>query len=98
MPRNSDAAMDRMILERSQTGFRTCIKIRILFSNANLLYYRSLWDLPPFGGYQIGGSGCAVESPWIQEPSNCRIQNAVYMVGEKGVDLIKADYKDLYQN
>jgi len=27
---------------------------------------------------------------------DCRIQNAVYMVGEKGADLIKADHKDLY--
>lgn len=27
---------------------------------------------------------------------DCRIQNAVYMVGEKGADLIKADHKDFY--
>jgi len=27
---------------------------------------------------------------------DCRIQNPVYMVGEKGADLIKADHKDLY--
>jgi choline dehydrogenase len=28
---------------------------------------------------------------------DCRIQNTVYMVGEKGADLIKADHKDLYE-
>ena len=27
---------------------------------------------------------------------DCRIQNAVYMVAEKGADIIKADHKDLY--
>ena len=27
---------------------------------------------------------------------DCRIQNAVYMVGEKGADLIKAAHRDLY--
>ena len=28
---------------------------------------------------------------------DCRPQNTVYMVGEKGADLIKADHKDLYE-
>ena len=28
---------------------------------------------------------------------DCRIQNTVYMVGEKGADLVKADHKDLYK-
>ena len=28
---------------------------------------------------------------------DCRIQNTVYMVAEKGADLIKADHKDLYE-
>ena len=27
---------------------------------------------------------------------DCRIQNSVYAVAEKGADLIKADYPDLY--
>lgn len=27
---------------------------------------------------------------------DCRIQNAVYMVGEKGSDIIKAAYPELY--
>jgi choline dehydrogenase-like flavoprotein len=27
---------------------------------------------------------------------DCRIQNAVYMVGEEGADLIKAEYPSLY--
>ena len=27
---------------------------------------------------------------------DCRIQNAVYMVAEKGADLIKAEYSSLY--
>ncbi|WP_372585534.1 hypothetical protein [Mycobacterium avium] len=28
---------------------------------------------------------------------DCRIQNTVYMVGEKGADAIKADHADLYK-
>lgn len=28
---------------------------------------------------------------------DCRIQNDVYMVGEKGADIIKAAYPDLYK-
>jgi choline dehydrogenase len=27
---------------------------------------------------------------------DCRIQNAVYAIAEKGADLIKADYPELY--
>lgn len=27
---------------------------------------------------------------------DCRIQNAVYMVGEKGADIIKACHRDFY--
>lgn len=28
---------------------------------------------------------------------DCRIRNAVYMIGEKGSDMIKAAYPELYQ-
>ena len=28
---------------------------------------------------------------------DCRIQNSVYMVGEKGADMIKAAHRDLYK-
>ncbi len=28
---------------------------------------------------------------------DCRIQNSVYMIGEKGADIIKADHKDLFE-
>jgi choline dehydrogenase len=28
---------------------------------------------------------------------DCRPQNTVYMIGEKGADLIKADHKDLFK-
>jgi hypothetical protein len=28
---------------------------------------------------------------------DCRIQNSVYMAGEKGADMIKADHDDLYK-
>jgi choline dehydrogenase-like flavoprotein len=27
---------------------------------------------------------------------DCRIQNSVYMIGEKGADIIKASYPELY--
>ena len=29
---------------------------------------------------------------------DCRIQNDVYMVAEKGADMIKADHADLYRS
>lgn len=28
---------------------------------------------------------------------DCRIQNSVYMIGEKGADIIKSAHKDLYE-
>lgn len=28
---------------------------------------------------------------------DCRIQNSVYMIGEKGADIIKSEHKDLYE-
>lgn len=107
MPRNSDEAMDKMILERSQTGFRgcPCRPLKRHFANDS--------GLDPCGTCRLSkhiGQGVVDEKLKVHGLKNvrvidasvfpvipdCRIQNAVYMVGEKGADLIKADHKDLY--
>jgi choline dehydrogenase-like flavoprotein len=37
-----------------------------------------------------------IDASIIPEIPDCRIQNSVYMIGEKGADLIKEDHKDIY--
>ncbi|KAJ5730410.1 uncharacterized protein N7483_004918 [Penicillium malachiteum] len=91
MPRNSDAAMDRMILERSQTGFHPCGTCRLSKDIKQGVVDAQL-KVHGFKNLRV------IDASVLPVIPDCRIQNAVYMVGEKGADLIKADYKDLYQN
>ncbi|KAJ5909394.1 oxidoreductase [Penicillium tannophilum] len=89
MPRNSDEAMEKMILERSQTGFHPCGTCR-LSKNIDQGVVDETLKVHGFKNLRV------IDASVFPVIPDCRIQNAVYMVGEKGADLIKADHKDLY--
>lgn len=89
LPRNSDEAMIKQILERSQTGFHPCGSCR---------FGRDIKQGVVDPKLQVYG----VEKLRVIDASvfpvipDCRIQNDVYMVAEKGADIIKAAYPALY--
>jgi choline dehydrogenase-like flavoprotein len=89
MPRASDGAMNQTILERLQTGFHPCGTCR-LSQNVG----QGVVD-PNLKVHGIDGLRVIDASVFPVIP-DCRIQNVVYMVAEKGADMIKADYPDLY--
>lgn len=89
MPRNSDEAMDRMILERAQIGFHPCGTCRLSKNVENGVVDG---DLKVHGLENVR----VIDASVFPVIPDCRIQNAVYMVGEKGADIIKACHRDLY--
>ncbi|KAK4445143.1 putative GMC oxidoreductase [Podospora aff. communis PSN243] len=89
MPRNSDEAMDKMILERSQTGFHPCGSLRM---GKDISQGVVDSKLRVFGVENLR----VIDASVIPVIPDCRIQNSVYMIGEKGADYIKAAYPDLY--
>ncbi|KAL2126715.1 hypothetical protein VTI74DRAFT_349 [Chaetomium olivicolor] len=89
MPRHSDAAMDKMILERSQTGFHPCGSARM---GKDISQGVVDGKLRVFGVEKLR----VIDASVIPVIPDCRIQNSVYMIGEKGADMIKAAYPDLY--
>ncbi|GKT45167.1 putative GMC-type oxidoreductase [Colletotrichum spaethianum] len=90
MPRNSDEAMIKMILERSQTGFHPCGTTRMSQNIEQGVVDNKL---------RVHGvdSLRVVDASVIPVIPDCRIQNAVYMIAEKTSDMIKAAYPELYQ-
>jgi choline dehydrogenase len=89
LPRDDDAALDRQILERSQTGFHPCGTLRI---GKNIHQGVVSPELEVHGVANLRVIDASV-FPIIPD---CRIQNVVYMVGEKGAEFIKAAHPDLY--
>ncbi|KAF3059851.1 Choline dehydrogenase, mitochondrial [Daldinia childiae] len=89
MPRTSDAAMDKMILERSQTGFHPCGSTRMAPSIAEGVVDGKL---KVFGVENLR----VIDASVIPVIPDCRIQNSVYAIAEKGADMIKAEYPELY--
>ncbi|KAI1213337.1 putative GMC oxidoreductase [Annulohypoxylon truncatum] len=89
MPRTSDAAMDKLILERSQTGFHPCGTTRM---SKNVGEGVVDGKLKVFGVDKLR----VIDASVIPVIPDCRIQNAVYAVAEKGADLIKAEYPELF--
>ncbi|KAJ5679800.1 hypothetical protein N7462_008044 [Penicillium macrosclerotiorum] len=89
MPRNSNEAMDQMILERSQTGFHPCGTCR-LSRNIGQGVVNEQLKVHGFKNIRV------IDASVFPVIPDCRIQNPVYMVGEKGADLIKRDHKDIY--
>ncbi|THC95341.1 hypothetical protein EYZ11_005201 [Aspergillus tanneri] len=90
MPLHSDEAMNKAVLERSQTGFHPCGTARLSKS-----IHQGVVDskLRVHGVRNLRIADASI-MPVIPD---CRIQNSVYMIGEKGADIIKAEYKDLYE-
>lgn len=90
MPRNSDEAMIRQILERSQTGFHPCGTTRLSKDIG-----QGVVD-PKLKVHGVKNLRVIDASVFPVIP-DCRIQNVVYMVAEKGADYIKAEYPNLYK-
>lgn len=90
MPRNSDEAMNKAILERSQTGFHPCGTARLGLSIEQGVVDPSL---------RVHGTKNlrVIDASIIPVIPDCRIQNSVYMIGEKGADIIKSAYPELFQ-
>lgn len=89
MPLDDDDAMKRAVLDRCQTSFHPCGTARI---GQNIKQGAVDPQLRVFGVKNLR----VIDASVIPEIPDCRIQNSVYMVGEKGADAIKADHKDLY--
>ena len=89
MPRNSDEAMTRQILERSQTGFHPCGTCRL---GKDIKQGVVNPKLQVHGVKKLR----VIDASVFPVIPDCRIQNDVYMVAEKGSDMIKAAYPDLY--
>lgn len=89
MPLDDDEAMKRTVLDRSQTSFHPCGTTR-LSKDIN----QGVVD-PGLRVHGVKGLR-VIDASVIPEIPDCRPQNSVYMIGEKGADAIKHDHKDLY--
>jgi choline dehydrogenase-like flavoprotein len=89
MPLDDDELMKRTVLDRSQTSFHPCGTTRL-----SKEIEQGVVD-PTLKVHGVKNLRVADASVMPVIP-DCRIQNSVYMVAEKGADLIKADHKDLY--
>ncbi|KAL4922798.1 hypothetical protein BDW62DRAFT_215751 [Aspergillus aurantiobrunneus] len=90
MPLHDDKLMKRAVLERSQTSFHPCGTARL---SKNI--QQGVVD-PSLKVHGIKGLR-VIDASVIPVIPDCRIQNSVYMVGEKGADAIKRDHADLYK-
>ncbi|KAF9108970.1 hypothetical protein BGX27_008172 [Mortierella sp. AM989] len=90
MPLDSDEEMKRAVLDRSQTAFHPCGTAR-LSKNID----QGVVD-PQLCVHGIKNLR-VIDASVMPIIPDCRIQNSVYMIGEKGADMIKAQHKDLYQ-
>ncbi len=109
MPRNSDEAMIRQILERSQTGFHPCgtcrlgkniqqgvvdPKLKVYGTKGLRVIDASIFPVIPVCLLPLS----VPDFYWrLTRFQDCRIQNDVYMVAEKGADYIKAEYPELFK-
>ncbi|CAI7594210.1 unnamed protein product [Penicillium pancosmium] len=89
MPLHDDDAMKRTVLDRSQTSFHPCGTARL---SKNI--QQGVVD----AGLKVHGvkNLRVIDASAIPVIPDCRIQNSVYMVAEKGADAIKRDHGDLY--
>ncbi|CAH0054959.1 unnamed protein product [Clonostachys solani] len=90
MPLESDDEMKRAVLDRSQTGFHPCGTARLSKSIQQGVVDSRL-RVHGIKNLRIADASIIPVIP------DCRIQNSVYMIGEKTADMIKADHKDIYE-
>ncbi|KAK9314902.1 GMC oxidoreductase [Lipomyces starkeyi] len=89
MPLNSNVEMKRAVLDRCQTAFHPCGTNR-LSKNIDQGVVDPQLKVHGIKNLRV------VDASIIPIIPDCRIQNSVYMIGEKGADLIKKDHKDLF--
>ncbi|PTB67818.1 GMC oxidoreductase, partial [Trichoderma citrinoviride] len=89
MPLDDDAEMRRAVLDRCQTAFHPCGTARL-----SKTIEQGVVD-PALKVHGVKNLR-VIDASIMPVIPDCRIQNSVYMVGEKGADLIKAEHKDLY--
>ena len=90
MPLHDDEMMKRTVLDRSQTSFHPC-------GTARLSKNVQQGVVDP--GLKVHGikNLRVIDASVIPVIPDCRIQNSVYMVAEKGADALKKDHSDLYR-
>lgn len=89
MPLDSDEEMNKAVLDRCQTAYHPCGSLRLSKDIEQGVVDPSL---KVHGVRKLR----VIDASVIPVIPDCRIQNSVYMVGEKGADMIKAEHKDLY--
>ncbi|KAL7788383.1 GMC oxidoreductase [Trichoderma ceciliae] len=89
MPLHSNEEMKRAVLDRCQTAFHPVGTARLSKSIDQGVVNPAL---------KVHGvtNLRVIDASVIPLIPDCRIQNSVYMVAEKGADLIKADHKDIF--
>lgn len=90
MPLHDDELMKRTVLDRSQTSFHPCGTARLSKDIKQGVVDPTL-KVHGVKNLRVIDASCIPVIP------DCRIQNSVYMVAEKGADAVKKDHKDLYQ-
>lgn len=90
MPFGSDKEMKRAVLDRCQTAFHPCGTARLSKS-----IEQGVVD-PKLKVHGIKNLRVA-DASVVPVIPDCRIQNSIYMIGEKAADAIKADHGDLYK-
>ena len=89
MPLHDDDLMKRTVLDRSQTSFHPCGTARLSKDIQQGVVDPSL-KVHGIKNLRVIDASCIPVIP------DCRIQNSVYMVAEKGADAIKKDHQDFY--
>ncbi|CAG7922563.1 unnamed protein product [Penicillium olsonii] len=89
MPLDDDELMRRTVLDRSQTSFHPCGTTR-LSKNIGQGVLDPALKVHGIKNLRV------VDASVMPVIPDCRIQNSVYMVAEKGADLIKSDHVDLF--
>lgn len=90
MPLHDDALMKRTVLDRCQTSFHPCGTTRL---SKNIQQGVVDPNLKVHGVKNLR----VIDASVIPVIPDCRIQNSVYMVAEKGADAIKRDHADFYK-
>lgn len=91
MPLHDNKLMKMAVLDRSQTSFHPCGTARL---SKNIQQGVVDPNLKVHGIKNLR----VIDASVIPVIPDCRIQNSVYMVGEKGADAIKRDHVDFYKS